>query len=246
LASPRLPFLPARQDSRLSRWEGRFVVELYSNGFLLILAERVESEPRHCSRVFLPMPSPVLKRSIVLGGRKTSVSLEDEFWSALKEIAAQRRMGVSDLIADVGRDRQGNLSSCLRIFVLNFVREQANMTGRRCKVLVVDDEPMTLEVTAGMLADLGCEVITARDGNEALGRLNDVSILITDINMPGLNGYELAERARRMHPAVRVVLISGLPTEGRGLPLLRKPLRESELARVVEQTISGSGATSAR
>jgi CheY-like chemotaxis protein len=191
------------------------------------------------------MASPVLKRSIVLRGRKTSVSLEDEFWRALKEIAAARRIRVSDLIADVGQDRQGNLSSCLRIFVLKFFRERADIMGRRRKVLVVDDEPMTLQVTTGMLEDLGCEVITAGDGNEALRRLEDVSILITDINMPGLNGYELAERARRMHPGLQVVLMSGLHNDGHGLPLLRKPLRESELARVLERTTGGRGAASA-
>ena len=42
------------------------------------------------------MPSPVLKRSVALGGRKTSVSLEDEFWSALKDIAASRQMTATD------------------------------------------------------------------------------------------------------------------------------------------------------
>jgi predicted DNA-binding ribbon-helix-helix protein len=65
------------------------------------------------------MKSSVSKRSIVVAGHKTSVSLEDAFWRALNEIARSRKMTPSELVTsiDVGR-RQGNLSSCLRLFVL--------------------------------------------------------------------------------------------------------------------------------
>jgi predicted DNA-binding ribbon-helix-helix protein len=72
------------------------------------------------------MGSPVLKRSVVIGGHKTSVSLEDEFWSGLKEIAATRNMTLSDLVATVERGREsGNLSSTLRLFVLESYRQRA-------------------------------------------------------------------------------------------------------------------------
>jgi predicted DNA-binding ribbon-helix-helix protein len=66
------------------------------------------------------MTSTVSKRSIVIGGHKTSVSLEDDFWNGLKEIARSRQKTLSDLIASIDGDRQqGNLSSCLRLFVLD-------------------------------------------------------------------------------------------------------------------------------
>ena len=66
------------------------------------------------------MKSPIVKRSIVLAGHKTSVSLEDAFWRGLKEIAQSRRATLSDLIASIDTERQyGNLSSALRLFVLN-------------------------------------------------------------------------------------------------------------------------------
>jgi predicted DNA-binding ribbon-helix-helix protein len=69
------------------------------------------------------MKSPVVKRSIVIATHKTSVSLEDAFWSALKEIAAQRDMTLSDLVASIDTDRQhGNLSSAIRIYVLDHFR----------------------------------------------------------------------------------------------------------------------------
>ncbi len=72
------------------------------------------------------MKSPVVKRSIVIAGHKTSVSLEDAFWEALKEIASNRRMTLSDLVATIDSGRtQGNLSSAIRLFVLDHYRGAA-------------------------------------------------------------------------------------------------------------------------
>jgi predicted DNA-binding ribbon-helix-helix protein len=71
------------------------------------------------------MKSPVVKRSIVIAGHKTSVSLEDAFWKGLKEIAGGRDMTLSDLVAAIDSERQhGNLSSAIRLFVLDFYRHQ--------------------------------------------------------------------------------------------------------------------------
>ncbi len=75
------------------------------------------------------MKSPVVKRSIVIAGHKTSVSLEDAFWEALKEIAASRRLTLSDLVATIDSARtQGNLSSAIRLFVLDHYRGAAQNT----------------------------------------------------------------------------------------------------------------------
>ena len=72
------------------------------------------------------MKSPVAKRSIVIAGHKTSVSLEDAFWKALKEIADGRGMTLSDLVATIDTDRRhGNLSSAIRLFVLDHFRSDA-------------------------------------------------------------------------------------------------------------------------
>jgi predicted DNA-binding ribbon-helix-helix protein len=76
--------------------------------------------------------SPVVKRSIVVADHKTSVSLEDEFWKGLKEIAARRLMTLSELIGTIDSQRQqGNLSSALRLFVLEFYRSQIPATEGR-------------------------------------------------------------------------------------------------------------------
>jgi len=73
------------------------------------------------------MKSPVIKRSIVIAGHKTSVSLEDAFWQGLKQIAGDRDLTLSDLVARIDTERrQGNLSSAIRLFVLDFYRAGSN------------------------------------------------------------------------------------------------------------------------
>jgi predicted DNA-binding ribbon-helix-helix protein len=71
------------------------------------------------------MKSLVVKHSIFIGGRKTSISLEDEFWKSLREIAAWRGETLSHLITRIDAERKfGNLSSASRLFVLRFYRDQ--------------------------------------------------------------------------------------------------------------------------
>ncbi|MDQ0471485.1 ribbon-helix-helix domain-containing protein [Labrys wisconsinensis] len=71
------------------------------------------------------MKSKVVKRSIVITGHKTSVSLEDAFWEALKAIAEEQDKTLSDLVAEIDATRaQGNLSSAIRLFVLENVRRR--------------------------------------------------------------------------------------------------------------------------
>lgn len=71
------------------------------------------------------MKSSVVKRSIMLAGHKTSVSLEDAFWTALKKIAAGLGMTLSELVETIDARRQhANLSSAIRLFVLDFYRDR--------------------------------------------------------------------------------------------------------------------------
>jgi predicted DNA-binding ribbon-helix-helix protein len=69
------------------------------------------------------MKSLVVKRSIVIAGHKTSVSLEDAFWTGLKEIAHGQHITLSNMVGEIDTQRrQGNLSSAIRLFVLDRVR----------------------------------------------------------------------------------------------------------------------------
>ena len=71
------------------------------------------------------MKSLINRHSIVIAGRQTSVSVEDEFWKGLQEIAKRRHETLSHLIARIDADRQhANLSSAIRLYVLGFYRDQ--------------------------------------------------------------------------------------------------------------------------
>jgi predicted DNA-binding ribbon-helix-helix protein len=76
------------------------------------------------------MKSLVVKRSIVIAGHKTSVSLEEPFWLGLKEIAQGNHLTLSNMVGDIDTHRhQGNLSSAIRLFVLDNVRQRAATTN---------------------------------------------------------------------------------------------------------------------
>jgi predicted DNA-binding ribbon-helix-helix protein len=80
------------------------------------------------------LKSPVVKRSIVIRGHKTSVSLEDAFWNELRKIAAAREMTLSNLVASIDADRKtGNLSSAIRLFVLGAFQDQISKAAPAAK-----------------------------------------------------------------------------------------------------------------
>jgi predicted DNA-binding ribbon-helix-helix protein len=72
----------------------------------------------------------IVKRSVVIAGHRTSVSLEPAFWDALKELAQRRALSINKLIAEIDRDRAGNLSSAIRVYVLRAARAEREEAGR--------------------------------------------------------------------------------------------------------------------
>lgn len=77
--------------------------------------------------------SSILKRSIVVAGHRTSVTLEDAFWTGLKQIARSRGMTLSDIVSYLNARRgRGNLSSAIRLYVLASIQAQAH-AGRPVK-----------------------------------------------------------------------------------------------------------------
>lgn len=72
------------------------------------------------------MKSAIVKRSVILNGHKTSISLENEFWLCLREIVDQKKVKLSVLLRQIDDERNhANLSSAVRVFVLNHMRSQA-------------------------------------------------------------------------------------------------------------------------
>ena len=73
----------------------------------------------------IAMKSLIIKRSLKIAGRMTSICVEDDFWSSLREIAKARHQTVSHLVSSINAERQhANLSSAVRLFVLGFYRNQ--------------------------------------------------------------------------------------------------------------------------
>jgi predicted DNA-binding ribbon-helix-helix protein len=92
------------------------------------------------------MKSLIIKRSVVIAGHKTSVSLEDAFWKALKEIASGRDLTLSETVAAVDSGRpEGNLSSAIRVFVLDHYRKLiGSAAGTRSSDVAVTPRPSVL------------------------------------------------------------------------------------------------------
>jgi len=76
--------------------------------------------------------SSIVKRSVIIGGHKTSVSLENDFWDGLREIAEARQMSVSALLMTIDKGRAStNLSSAIRVFVFEHFRAAASSVPPR-------------------------------------------------------------------------------------------------------------------
>jgi CheY-like chemotaxis protein len=113
-------------------------------------------------------------------------------------------------------------------------------------ILVVDDTPEVLDITAKALEEAGYTVLRCSGSGEALAVLNDghaIDLLLTDIAMPGgIDGFELARQARLRRPLLPVAYVTGFiqkRPDGDAVfgPILRKPYRLRDLARHVEDLL---------
>ena len=90
------------------------------------------------------MKSNVFKRSIVVAGHRTSVSVEEAFWSGMKEISRARSMTLSRLVGeiDANRNQSNNLSSAIRQFVLDHFKGRAELRPRASHVQGLAESPL--------------------------------------------------------------------------------------------------------
>jgi CheY-like chemotaxis protein len=105
-----------------------------------------------------------------------------------------------------------------------------------CVVLVVDDEPLLLDMLCEMLGELGCETVCVDcpvKGLEKIAADERIAMLITDIQMPIMDGFELAERAREKRPDMPILLMSGKVVGRPGFPVIKKPFTQPQLAEIV-------------
>jgi PAS domain S-box-containing protein len=114
-------------------------------------------------------------------------------------------------------------------------------------VLLVEDNAQVRQFAEDLLRDLGCEVISAANGKEALKLLDAeaVDLLFTDVVMPGISGVELARKARKLKPSLPVLLATGYSAEvvkgSREFEVLPKPYRPQELGRAIAGVLGRRG-----
>ena len=126
--------------------------------------------------------------------------------------------------------------------------EDSNTTGAPA-VLIVEDEPLLLMLAAETMRDAGYSVFEAGEGKSALSILEgnpDIDLLLSDIKMPGMNGYQLAEAGLAMRPDLKVLLMTGYaqdPVPRRmadaGVRVLYKPFDIDRLPQVAGEVLKG-------
>jgi signal transduction histidine kinase/CheY-like chemotaxis protein len=89
--------------------------------------------------------------------------------------------------------------------------ERLQIDGKPVKILVVDDEEIVLNISRDALEDDGYQIELARDGPEAAGILEQeyFDFILTDIRMPGMDGLELARKAREIIPSIGIIFMTG-------------------------------------
>jgi CheY-like chemotaxis protein len=114
--------------------------------------------------------------------------------------------------------------------------------------LLVDDHPDVLVGVGAYLTGAGFEVTRAADGDDALYRMTsgqEFALLVTDYAMPGLDGVDLAREALERNPALKVLIITGFPSDAglfnrpAGVAMLAKPFRRAALIEVVQSLFAG-------
>jgi excisionase family DNA binding protein len=126
----------------------------------------------------------------------------------------------------------------------------------RRRVLVVDDEPLVLEMLMRTLAATEYQVEAAPDGSAAIARLrtSQFDLVITDLRMPGVDGIELAREAKRLWHRIKVVIITGYPSQSSAIDAVNlgvdgyvmKPFGMVELLTAAARALEPESAAAAR
>jgi CheY-like chemotaxis protein len=116
--------------------------------------------------------------------------------------------------------------------------------NRTAKVLVVEDVALIRMTTVEMVEAIGFTAVSAADAREALVLLQEdqgISILLTDLGLPGMSGRQLLEEALRLRPGLKVIVASGYREDGLGadIGVLRKPFDLQQLQRVLQASAQG-------
>lgn len=137
-------------------------------------------------------------------------------------------------------------------FIFTLPHDLQKKTFRKPTVLVVDNDPSTLELLGIGLQELRCDVITARDGAEAIGHIvssgkhSPIDLLLVDMMLPVRNGVEVIKEAKRINPKTAIVIITAFPDSNLlqeasnygNFTLMRKPFKFNEIKKIVSPILS--------
>ena len=118
------------------------------------------------------------------------------------------------------------------------------------KILVADDEQNLRRVLVALLRREGHEVVQASNGLEAIDRLADVDVVITDLRMPGADGMEVLRAAAKGHPHIPVIMITAYGSVGQAVEAIKagafdyveKPFEQEAIRLVVDKAIGQAAA----
>ena len=114
------------------------------------------------------------------------------------------------------------------------------------RVLLVEDNPQVRDFAEALLADFGCEVVTANCAEDALERLDEdaIDLVLSDVVMPGMSGVELAQKVQQDYPNVPILLATGYSDEivkrGSEFSVLQKPFGAADLSKAMAATLNGT------
>jgi len=120
-----------------------------------------------------------------------------------------------------------------------------NRSTRRLTILIVDDNRDTADTTAVLLEEMGLEALpaySAREGLDYLDERKDVCLVISDIRMPGVDGFDFIRAVNHRFPQMPTLLTTGLPVTDddivpRGTSILQKPFAFDELRRAMSERL---------
>jgi len=114
------------------------------------------------------------------------------------------------------------------------------------RVLLVEDNPQVREFAEGLLADLGCSVVSAESAEQALDQLaaDGIDLVVSDVVMPGMSGIELAHKVQNTYPDVPILLATGYSDEivrrGSEFSVLLKPFGAADLSKAITAALNGN------
>jgi CheY-like chemotaxis protein len=190
----------------------------------------------------------------------TAVFCETERWWTLVELAGRagvqpssarrhigplRDSGVLDEKNDDGKLSYRANTSCPVFVELQAIVSKLTRATEGCEtVMIVEDQPATAQITRILLESWGYRVIEAHSGAEALCLFDqkdeEIHLLLTDVLMPGITGPQLADEIHSRCPSLRVVFMSGYPSDeltGRNCSFLPKPFNPASLSKMIRKEL---------